>query len=56
MIEAIIANDPESLRTLKRAIALAAGDVRTDAAMDARFDALLAGEEAARRLEALRRK
>ena len=37
-------------------IALAADDVRTDAEMDARFDALLAGEEAARRLEALRRK
>ena len=55
-IEAILANDPESLRTLKRAIALAADDVRQDAAMDARFDALLAGEEAARRLEALRRK
>ena len=55
-IEAILANDLESLKVLKRAIALAAADVRDDAAMDARFDALLAGEEAARRLEALRRK
>ena len=55
-IEAILANDPESLRTLKRAVALAAGGVRSDADMEARFDALLAGEEAARRLEALRRK
>jgi enoyl-CoA hydratase/carnithine racemase len=55
-IEAILANDAESLRTLKRAIALATRDVRTDAEMDARFDALLASEEAARRLEALRRK
>jgi enoyl-CoA hydratase/carnithine racemase len=55
-IEAIVANDPESLKVLKRAIALAAADVREDAAMDARFDALLAGGEAARRLEALRRK
>ena len=55
-IEAILANDPESLKVLKQAIALAAAGVRTDAGMDARFDALLAGEEAARRLEALRRK
>ncbi len=56
IIEAILANDPDSLRTLKRAIALSADDIRTDAEMDARFDALLAGDEAARRLEALRRK
>lgn len=56
VIEAILANDPASIRTLKRAIALAAEDVRSDPDMDARFDALLAGEEAARRLEALRRK
>ncbi|HYD13322.1 MAG TPA: enoyl-CoA hydratase/isomerase family protein [Allosphingosinicella sp.] len=56
VIEAILANDPESLRALKQAIALAAENVRKDADMDARFDAMLAGEEAARRLEALRRK
>jgi enoyl-CoA hydratase/carnithine racemase len=56
VIEATAANDAESLRTLKQAIALAAADIRQDAGMDARFDALLAGEEVARRLEALRRK
>jgi enoyl-CoA hydratase/carnithine racemase len=56
VIEAIVANDPESLRVLKRAIALAAEGVRSDPEMDARFDALLAGETAAQRLEALRRK
>jgi enoyl-CoA hydratase/carnithine racemase len=55
-IEAIVASDAGSLKLLKRAITLAAADVRTDAEMDARFDALLAGEEVARRLEALRRK
>jgi enoyl-CoA hydratase/carnithine racemase len=56
VIEAIVANDAESLRTLKQAIALAATGARSDAEMDARFDALLASEEGARRLEALRRK
>jgi enoyl-CoA hydratase/carnithine racemase len=56
VIEAIIANDPESLRTLKQAIARASAGIRSDPEMDALFDALLAGEEAARRLEALRRK
>ena len=33
-----------------------AAGIRSDPEMDARFDALLAGEEAAHRLEALRRK
>ena len=55
-IEAILANDPESLRVLKQAIGLAAAGVRSDPDMDAQFDALLAGENAAHRLEALRRK
>jgi enoyl-CoA hydratase/carnithine racemase len=56
VIEAIVANDAESLRMLKRQIALAGADVSSDPAMDARFDALIAGDEMARRLEALRRK
>jgi enoyl-CoA hydratase/carnithine racemase len=53
---AILANDSESLATLKRAIALAAGGVPSDSGQDRRFDALLGHEEMARRLEALRRK
>ncbi|HEV2816755.1 MAG TPA: enoyl-CoA hydratase/isomerase family protein [Allosphingosinicella sp.] len=53
---AILANDPASLAELKRAIALAGEGVRSDAGQDRRFDALIAGDELARRLEALRRK
>jgi enoyl-CoA hydratase/carnithine racemase len=56
LIAAILANDPASLATLKQAIRRAAAGVRSDAEMDARFDALLAGAEMKRRLEALRRK
>jgi enoyl-CoA hydratase/carnithine racemase len=56
VIEAIVANDPESLKALKQAIAHAAAGVRSDPQMDARFDALIAGEELVRRLEALKRK
>jgi enoyl-CoA hydratase/carnithine racemase len=56
LIDAIIANDPESLKLLKESIRRAAAGARTDAEMDARFDALIAGDEMARRLEALRRK
>ena len=56
LIDAILANDRESLLALKQAIALAAGGVRSDAGQDRRFDALIAGEEMARRLEAMRRK
>lgn len=56
LIAAIVANDRESLGLLKQAIAQAARGVASDAGMDAGFDMLLAGEEAARRLEALRRK
>ena len=52
-VEAILANDGESLATLKRAIALGR---RSDAEQDRRFDALIAGPVLAERLEALRRK
>ncbi|MBX3561727.1 MAG: enoyl-CoA hydratase/isomerase family protein [Sphingomonas sp.] len=55
-IEAILANGPESLVTLKRAIRLAGGGARTDAGQDHQFDALLGGAELARRLEARRRR
>jgi enoyl-CoA hydratase/carnithine racemase len=54
--EAIVANDRESLAALKQAIARAGAGVRSDPEMDKRFDALMGSEEAARRLEALRRK
>ncbi|MEA3015001.1 MAG: hypothetical protein QOD42_3546 [Sphingomonadales bacterium] len=56
VIEAILANDPESLRLLKQQIALAGAGVGSDPGMDRRFDTLVAGDEMARRLEALRRK
>jgi enoyl-CoA hydratase/carnithine racemase len=56
VIEAIVANDAESLKVLKQAIALASTGVRSDPELDARFDMLIAGEEMARRLEGLRRK
>jgi enoyl-CoA hydratase/carnithine racemase len=56
VIDAIVANDPESLRMLKRQIALAGANVGGDPGMDRRFDELIAGDEMARRLEALRRK
>ena len=53
---AILGNSGESLAALKRAIRLAAGGCRIDAGQDRQFDALIAGDELARRLEALRRK
>jgi enoyl-CoA hydratase/carnithine racemase len=56
VIEAIIASDRESLAVLKQAIALAGEGVRRDAGQDRRFDAMIAGDEMARRLEARRRK
>jgi enoyl-CoA hydratase/carnithine racemase len=56
VIAAIVANDPESFRMLKQQIALAGADVGSDPDMDARFDAMIAGDEMGRRLEALRRK
>jgi enoyl-CoA hydratase/carnithine racemase len=56
LVPQILANDPDSLKTLKEAIRRAAGGVRSDAEMDARFDFLIAGEAMAGRLEALRGK
>ena len=56
VISSILANDPESLSVLKRAIRLAGGGRRSDFEQDRRFDALIAGDVLARRLEALRRK
>ena len=56
LLPAILANAPESLAALKRAIAAAGEGVRSDAEADRSFDALISGEELARRLEALRRK
>jgi enoyl-CoA hydratase/carnithine racemase len=56
IIEAILANDRDSLANLKQAVARAGEGVRSDAEQDRRFDALIGGEEMARRLEALRRK
>ena len=41
---------------LKQAVALAGAGVRSDPEQDRRFDTLIGGDEAARRLEALRRK
>jgi enoyl-CoA hydratase/carnithine racemase len=56
IFDAILACDSESLKALKQAIALAAEGVRSDPGKDRRFDALIAGDEMARRLEARRRK
>ena len=56
LIAAILANDQASLAMLKQAIRRAAAGVRSDPEMDAGFDALLASETLARRLEALGRK
>lgn len=55
-IAAMLANDAQSLATLKRAVGLAAEGNCSDEAQDGEFDRLLGGEELARRLEALRRK
>ena len=44
VIDAILANDAESLATLKQAIAGAGTGVRSDAEQDRRFDALIGGE------------
>ena len=48
------ANDADSLRVLKRGIALAAAGVVSDAEQDRSFDALLGSDALAARLEALR--
>lgn len=53
LVSAILANDRDSLATLKRGLALGR---RADAGQDAAFDALIAGPALAARLEALRRK
>jgi enoyl-CoA hydratase/carnithine racemase len=53
---AILANSPDSLVVLKRAISLAAAGTRMDAAMDSAFDALFGADDFARRLAALRRR
>ena len=54
--QALLANDRDSLAALKRGIGLAARGVRDDHEQDRQFDALIAGEELAHRLEALRGK
>ncbi|HVQ07808.1 MAG TPA: enoyl-CoA hydratase/isomerase family protein [Allosphingosinicella sp.] len=56
IFDAILANDSRSLKALKQAIARAAGGVRSDPELDRQFDALIAGDELARRLEARRGK
>lgn len=56
LVAAILENDPEGLAALKQAVALAGKGHRSHAGQDERFDALLGSENAARRLEALRRK
>ncbi len=56
IFDAILANDSGSLKALKQAIARAAEGVRSDPELDRQFDALIAGDELARRLEARRRK
>jgi enoyl-CoA hydratase/carnithine racemase len=54
ILHTIAANCPDSLVVLKRSIRLTAEGARSDADQDRRFDALLAGDEVQRRLEALR--
>ncbi|WP_165356546.1 enoyl-CoA hydratase/isomerase family protein [Sphingosinicella sp. BN140058] len=54
MFDAIIANSAASLAALKRGIVLAAGGIHRDVEQDAEFDALIASDEMAVRLRALR--
>jgi enoyl-CoA hydratase/carnithine racemase len=56
LVATLLGNARGSLIELKRAIRLASEGCRSDADQDKRFDALLGGEEVARRLEALRRR
>ncbi|WP_165357377.1 enoyl-CoA hydratase/isomerase family protein [Sphingosinicella sp. CPCC 101087] len=56
IVAAISANAKESLAALKRGIRLAGEGRASDAEQDRRFDAIIASDELARRLEALRRK
>lgn len=51
---AIAANDPESLRALKRSIGLAAAGIRQDDEQDRLFDALLGSDALTERLRAYR--
>jgi enoyl-CoA hydratase/carnithine racemase len=53
---AIAAHGGDSLALLKRGVGLAADGRRSDPEQDRRFDALIAGDALARRLEALGRK
>ena len=50
----ILANSADSLAALKTSIRLAAAGVRSDEAMDGRFDSMFGGEDFARRLATLR--
>jgi enoyl-CoA hydratase/carnithine racemase len=54
LAETMAANDPDSLRTLKRAVGLAAAGVRKDEGQDREFDDLLGSEALTRGLEAYR--
>ena len=54
LAEALLANDADSLATLKRGIALAARGISEDAGQEARFDALIGSSGFAARLEAAR--
>ena len=56
LVETVLDNDRDSLAQLKRAVRLATEGRRQDDEQDRRFDALIGGDELARRLEALRRK
>lgn len=56
LAQAMAANDGESLRTLKRAVRLAAEGVFRDDKQDHAFDHLLGSEALARRLEAYRKR
>jgi enoyl-CoA hydratase/carnithine racemase len=51
---AALANDPASLRTLKRSVRLAAEGVRTDEQQDREFDSLLGSDAVAQRIAAYR--
>ncbi|MFL6844678.1 MAG: enoyl-CoA hydratase/isomerase family protein [Allosphingosinicella sp.] len=54
LAEAILANSPESIATLKRGIRLAAAGVPRDETQDKRFDALFGGSGLGERFAALR--
>jgi enoyl-CoA hydratase/carnithine racemase len=54
LAQAMLANSPASLETLKRAIALAAAGTGSDAAQDRRFDELLLSDDLRARLLARR--